>query len=56
MDPTTCLSQIREGFSNLCLDNEDAAIVEVLELFESLDDWISRYGFPPQQWQREERS
>jgi hypothetical protein len=44
MDPTATLAEIRER-----LKHDDVA--RILELFTSLDEWISKGGFLPEQWQ-----
>lgn len=42
MDPNVTLSRLRE-----LADNND---VEWANLFESLDDWLSKGGFLPEAW------
>lgn len=48
MDPNVTLNRLRE----LADDND----VEWANLFESLDDWLSKGGFLPSEWIRPEDS
>jgi len=45
MDPDATLAAAREAYA--CTDYERAA-----ELFDALDQWISRGGFLPEKWRR----
>lgn len=48
MDPTQTLSDIRE----LAAHDDPGDVAEALvERVEALDQWMSRGGFPPEQWQ-----
>lgn len=47
MDPNATLRRLRE----LCaLDNCHLFAVEIADLFEALDEWISKGGFLPEDW------
>ena len=51
MDPTACLAEIRK----LLEDNElfvmdDNEAHRLIELMESLDNWMTGGGFLPEQW------
>lgn len=49
MDPTQCLADIRE------LVNESPEVDDIDALPEkvkALDEWMTKGGFPPQQWRR----
>lgn len=52
MDPNTCLNELRELLSPgsprpLAEDKQD----RVFELFESLDEWMSKGGLIPLEWE-----
>lgn len=60
MDPNECLKELRalvrkgaygDGGCDLCSINSTDA-VRMVELFEALDDWLSRGGFLPARWER----
>jgi hypothetical protein len=46
MDPTACLDELRAAVE---AGDREAAV----ELFHSLDGWLSRGGFLPAQWDRQ---
>ncbi len=55
MDPNNTLQRIRElvGKPNYPIEL-DTAWDDLTELVESLDDWLSRGGFLPEDWDRKE--
>lgn len=51
MDPTETLRQIRAMVRRAeCGELYDAS--DLADLVDALDDWMSRGGFPPKQWER----
>jgi hypothetical protein len=59
MDPNALLERLREIV--VILDNEDAdeqpadhdaLLVELVEGFQNLDEWIRKGGFLPSSWER----
>lgn len=59
MDPNATLAEIRRLIDNLkfqiephtgLVDLDDAS--ELIDRFEGLDDWLSRRGFLPADWER----
>ena len=44
MDPDETLNQLREKMKGNFIESETR------ELWEALDDWLSRGGFPPNDW------
>ncbi len=52
MDPTATLARIREALANHAENGlSDDETMELVECVEALDDWLSRGGFLPTQWQ-----
>ncbi len=52
MDPNATLKMLRDLATDILMggsDHEDAA-EQIAEAFESLDQWISRNGFLPDDW------
>ena len=49
MDPTACLTDIREL---LDLRGQPGALSEMADHVADLDEWMSKGGFPPAQWQK----
>jgi hypothetical protein len=68
MDPNEALKRLREIMPRLrewaereewpvdptSLTNHDADLLEVVETFEGLDNWVSRDGFLPDDWKADE--
>jgi hypothetical protein len=51
MDPTQTLIEIREKAKAIARRTATRGTgLELAEQFEDLDEWISRGGFPPEQW------
>lgn len=49
MDPNATLSELRQAIPN-AVDGDNAESVRAAELFQALDDWLSRGGFLPEAW------
>jgi hypothetical protein len=47
MDPTATLKRIRE----ICEQGNAIDLAELIDLVEALDQWMTRGGFLPTQWQ-----
>lgn len=56
MDPDECLRELREQLAvwreTTSMTERIVATEKIAELFEALDDWMSKDGFLPIQWQR----
>ncbi len=53
MDPNETLDRIRDITTNMMAGEASDADVDLLpELVEALDQWITRGGFLPRDWQR----
>jgi hypothetical protein len=58
MDPNTTLMMLRQSVQECLSAREDnhmgdevtVAALEALDLFDSLDTWLSKGGFPPTAW------
>lgn len=55
MDPEETLSLLRARVADVFQPDVDypgdaAVLSEVVELFDALDDWLSKGGFPPRDW------
>jgi len=50
MDPDATLKMIRELAAEVACRAVDPDAVELAELVQSLDEWISRGGFLPKEW------
>lgn len=54
MDPNETLRMLRLTIKQLRVDEDtdvwEAHANEICEYFEALDDWLSRGGFPPEEW------
>lgn len=52
MDPNVTLAQLRELTARLLAmgDRADVKAIELAELFDSLDGWITAGGFTPDAW------
>jgi hypothetical protein len=53
MDPNETLRQIREAIADAWaapFDEQFTHLVDVVELFQDLDAWLSRGGFKPSDW------
>ena len=47
MDPDEALRKIRE-----LINDGDSADIELVHLFDGLDQWLSKGGFLPKDWSR----
>lgn len=60
MDPEQALQELREWYNEVVQDErisatretEHARLIEVLDLFDNLDNWIISGGFLPKEWRR----
>ena len=61
MDPDVVLEELRElynefvqdeGVDRLKSSQVEAAVVEILTLFDDLDNWLISGGFLPKEWRR----
>jgi hypothetical protein len=61
MDPNACLAKLRELSKAQVKDDEDSEgylvrsgmrSEEMADLLEALDQWLSKGGFLPEDWQR----
>lgn len=51
MDPTEALNRIREGVKDYYSDDWSAGQGdELVQDLQNLDEWMSKGGFPPDQW------
>jgi hypothetical protein len=53
MDPDTTLAILRKGcemVSRMEEDDVDPVLADMVEAFESLDEWLSKGGFVPRDW------
>jgi hypothetical protein len=54
MDPNETLRQLRKAFADMdnATDRDDFEIAtrEAQDLFEALDNWLTRGGFVPRDW------
>ncbi len=51
MDPNETLRRLRQVGEELSRVEGVPAITEAVELFTALDEWLSRGGYPPADWQ-----
>lgn len=51
MDPDETLRQLRDLFGEHDKDPTLSELRDAMDLFESLDDWLSRGGFLPSAWE-----
>ena len=54
MDPNATLAELRlaaTGYWTVPPDDVEAAALHVVELFEALDEWLSKGGFLPTVWE-----
>jgi ribosome assembly protein YihI (activator of Der GTPase) len=50
MDPNETLKRIRELVRAIRISNDDEAIEDLTETFDSLDAWLISGGFLPEDW------
>lgn len=54
MDPTECLEIIRGLIEDINRDDyTDRYTIDLIDAIASLDHWISRGGFLPEQWRKD---
>jgi len=51
VDPDVALKELRE-LTNKGMDLSDDEIERVVELFQGLDNWVSKGGYLPKEWRR----
>lgn len=50
MDPNATLAQLREGINALDKRVDRYVLDRAVEMFQALDEWLSKGGFLPDDW------